>query len=451
MILFMLVVGLALGGVVGWVLAQPGTRSEATTLRTALREAEVRTTVAEQLLEQSKADLVFERNERERMLANLDATFESTSTRVLGETVERFEKHQSQVAQARDETLKANLSPIQSLLKEYEASLAAFDKQHTEALAEVRERATSLLETQQSAQAEVKRLNQLLGRSDQRGRWGEVQLANVLEASGLTNGVDFTLQSSNATESGGTKRPDCILHLPNETHVFIDAKFPFDAFEQSLTAEDPAEVQRLRRTHADAVRGHVRQLSAKTYWAETTGAPKYTVCFVPSDAALSAAFDADPTLYDFAVQQGVLIAGPTNLMALLWSAHLVLREHERLANVEKILDEASKLPDLIRLVATPIVAMGSSLDKAVGNYNSMVASVEGRLIPAARRMQKLGVGVNTKPMPEMGDVSAATRSLNATKWAIGPSTTGSDLAGVLDVDDDVVPIGQLEAGDEPSE
>ena len=81
----------------------------------------------------------------------------------------------------------------------------------------------------------------------------------------------------------------------------------------------------------------------------------------------------------------------------------------------------------------------------------MVASVEGRLIPAARRMQKLGVGVNTKPMPEMGDVSAATRSLNATKWAIGPSTTGSDLAGVLDVDDDVVPIGQLEAGDEPSE
>ena len=451
MILFMLVVGLALGGVVGWVLAQPGTRSEATTLRTALREAEARSTVAEQLLEQSKADLVFERNERERMLANLDATFESTSTRVLGETVERFEKHQSQVAQARDETLKANLSPIQSLLKEYEASLAAFDKQHTEALAEVRERATSLLETQQSAQAEVKRLNQLLGRSDQRGRWGEVQLANVLEASGLTNGVDFTLQSSNATESGGTKRPDCILHLPNETHVFIDAKFPFAAFEQSLTAEDPAEVQRLRRTHADAVRGHVRQLSAKTYWAETTGAPKYTVCFVPSDAALSAAFDADPTLYDFAVQQSVLLAGPTNLMALLWSAHLVLREHERLANVEKILDEAATLPDLIRLIASPIASMGASLGKTIEHYNTMVGSVEGRLIPAARRMQKFGVGVAGREVPPLRDVVTDPRALTTGKWRFDAPSDGDASRDILDLEEIVEAAAPLEVGDEPRE
>ena len=451
MVLFMLAVGLVLGGVVGWVLAQPGVRSEVATLRNDRADAVARATVAEQLLTKAQEDVVFERSERERVIANLDATFESTSNRVLEQTVQRFEKHQEDVAVARDQTLKANLDPIQTLLRDYEASLVAFDKQHVEALAEVRERTNSLLETQLTAQAEVKRLNQLLGRSDHRGRWGEVQLANVLEASGLKNGVDFSLQSASTADSGVGRRPDCIVHLPNDTHVFIDAKFPFAAFEQSLAATDLAEITQYRREHATALRGHVRELAGKSYWANESGAPKYTVCFVPSDAALSAAFDADPTLYDFAVQQGVLIAGPTNLMALLWSAHLVLREHERLANVEKILDEASKLPDLIRLVATPIVAMGSSLDKAVGNYNSMVASVEGRLIPAARRMQKLGVGVNTKPMPEIGDVSAATRSLNATKWAIGPSTTGSDLAGVLDVDDDVVPIGQLEAGDEPSE
>jgi len=451
MVLFMLAVGLVLGGLVGWVLAQPSARREETTLRSDLAAAQSRASVAEQLLEKAQADVAFERGERERVVANLDATFESTSARVLEQTVQRFEKHQEDVAVARDQTLKANLDPIQTLLKDYETSLAAFDKQHVEALAEVRERANTLLQTQLNSQAEVKRLNQLLGRGDQRGRWGEVQLANVLEASGLKNGVDFSLQSSSTADSGVGRRPDCIVHLPNETHVFIDAKFPFDAFEQSLAATDPDVAQQYRREHATKLRGHVRTLASKSYWANEAGAPKYTVCFIPSDAALSAAFDADPSLYDFAVQQSVLIAGPTNLMALLWSAHLVLREHERLANVEKILEEASKLPDLIRLVASPIAAMGGSLEKAVDNYNKMVASVEGRLIPASRRMQKLGVGVTTKEMPALGESTAGPRSLNAAKWDIDPTATDFDHADVLDLEEIEESAESLEAGSEPSE
>jgi DNA recombination protein RmuC len=239
--------------------------------------------------------------------------------------------------------------------------------------------------------------------------------------------------------------------LPNETHVFIDAKFPFDAFEQSITATEPDEVLRYRKEHATKLRGHVRTLASKSYWANEAGAPKYTVCFVPSDAALSAAFDADPSLYDFAVQQSVLIAGPTNLMALLWSAHLVLREHERLANVEKILEEASKLPDRISKVATFIAAMGGSLEKAVDNYNQMVASVEGRLIPVALRMQKLGVGVTTKEMPTLDGSTAGPRSLNAAKWDIDPTATYFDRADVLDLEEIEESAIPLEAGIKPSE
>ncbi len=451
MVLFTLFVGLVLGGVVGWVLAQPGAKSEATTLRNDVASAESRATTAEQLLAQANEATMFERAERQRILENLDASFESTSTRVLEKTVERFEKQQEQVAVARDQTLKANLDPLQALLRDYETSLADFDKQHVAALTEVRERANTLLETQLSAQAEVKRLNQLLGRGDQRGRWGEVQLANVLEASGLKNGVDFSLQFSSTADTGVKRRPDCVVHLPNDTHIFVDAKFPFDAFERSIAATDLAEAAGYRREHADKLRGHVRSLAGKTYWADEAGAPKYTVCFVPSDAALSAAFDADPSLYDFAVQQSVLIAGPTNLMALLWSAHLVLREHERLANVEKILDEASKLPELIRLMAAPILAMGTSLEKSVEHYNTMVGSVEARLIPAARRMHKLGVGVPSKALPELRSIETGARELSPAKWHIDSALADFSGAEILDLEEFTEAEVPLEAGGESGE
>jgi DNA recombination protein RmuC len=164
--------------------------------------------------------------------------------------------------------------------------------------------------------------------------------------------------------------------------------------------------------------------------------PNFTVCFVPSDSALSAAFDADPTLYAFAVDSQVLLAGPTNLLALLWSASLVLREQRRLENVDKILEVAQRFPDLIRNLVTPLHAMGKSLEQTVKAYNALVGSAESRLIPASRNLQRLGVSPGSKPMPELATLTTDPSLPTAEKWGSDPTDAEvAERSTILELDE----------------
>jgi DNA recombination protein RmuC len=431
-----LIIGLLLGAGLGAFIARRGATpasSDAAVLRAQLD-------AALEAKEKAEADVTAIRQradeERRELMNVLDARFVATSQEVLDTVVRRYQEHQDEVAAARDTSLQSRLDPLKEMLGKYEAKLQTYDEEHRKALQDVRTRADELLSWQVAAANATTRLNQLLGRSDARGRWGEVQLANVLQASDLTEGIDFDLQSSGTADGGQRQRPDCILHLPNDTHIVIDAKFPFDAFEASLAAATPEEAAPYRADHAKALRSHVKALSGKNYWERLPYTPRFTVCFVPSDAALSAAFDADPSLYDYATQLGVLIAGPTNLLALLWSAKMVLQEHRQLVNAEEILKTASRLPDLIRNVVDPIAKMGKALSTATDHYNQLVSSVETRLVPAARKVQRLGVGTNAKEMPELSTVDKAPTPLAYERWGVDPANHDLALSSeVWDVDE----------------
>jgi DNA recombination protein RmuC len=363
-----------------------------------------------------------EREEHELDGEKLVVLFENLSNRVLTRTVEEFGASQEQVVKERDSKLAHTLKPLEDLLDEYKRNLADFNKEHVGALSDVKHRANELLEAQQKTQEETRRLNQLLGRGDQRGHWGEIQLANVMEASGLRQGIDYDLQVSGVSDLGKTQRPDCIVRMPNGVSIAVDAKFPFDDFEKALASEDVNE----RRTHleqfAKKLRGHVKALKDKSYWEVLSPAPEFTVCFVPSDAAITAAFDADPTLHSYASKERVLVVGPTNLLSLLWSVALVLQTHEAQVNAKEILDAAEKIVNQIRLVAEPITKLGKSLNNSVEHYNSMVKSVESRLIVSARNIRRLGGAQHAKVVPELQSVNEGVVAMNEAKWGTGPDT-----------------------------
>jgi len=144
------------------------------------------------------ANETLEREREEHQLdgEKLGVLFENLSNRVLTRTVQEFGASQEQVVKERDSKLTHTLKPLEDLLDEYKRNLADFNKEHVGALSDVKNRANELLEAQQKTQEETRRLNQLLGRGDQRGHWGEIQLANVMEASGLRQGIDYDLQVS---------------------------------------------------------------------------------------------------------------------------------------------------------------------------------------------------------------------------------------------------------------
>jgi DNA recombination protein RmuC len=409
------VAGLVVGGAVTWALALRRSQS----LRDATSQARGDLAVRESQLTAANEMLAREREEHDAAIKNMGETFENVSNRVLAKTVEQFTLSQDQVTKVRDSQLGLTLKPLETLLDDYKQSLDDFNKEHVEALFDVRNRASELLVSQQKTQTETQRLNQLLGRGDQRGHWGEVQLINVMQASGLRNTIDYNMQVSGVNDAGRALRPDCVVNMPNNSKIAIDAKFPFDAFEASIASDGVEQRRAKSQEHAAALRAHVKALKDKSYWEVISPAPEFVVCFVPSDFAITAAFDADPELHAYAARERVLIVGPTNLLSLLWSVVMVLRQHNASLNAEDILKAAKEMVDRIRLVAEPVAKMRKSLLDTVESYNKMVSSVEARLIPAAQRMSGLGGVQGAKPLPELGSVDMSVNQLNDDKWGVG--------------------------------
>jgi DNA recombination protein RmuC len=384
-------------------------------------------------------NLVSARAEHADALANLKVTFQNVSNDVLEHAVAKFGRDQHEIAELREKSLNEKIKPLADLLDEYKRGLIDFDKLHNETLGDVRRRAEELLEVQGRSLAETNRLNQLLGRSSERGRWGEMQLENVLRASGLREGVDFILQNTSTDDEQRAKRPDCVVLLGNGASIAVDAKFPFDAFEAATATDDGAEKRRLFEKHASDLRGHIKKLREKSYWEALTISPDFVVCFVPSDMALSMAQESDPELMRFAADMKVVVAGPSNLIAILWSVSHVIRQSAVIENYHEIESVASEIYERIRLVATPLDRMGRDLAAAVKSYNDLVASMESRLIVTARRVQRLSGGRSPKALPELKAVESGPNQRNATKW--------DDGRGLPDEASFIIEIGDDEIGE----
>jgi len=433
-----IVVGLVVGALAAWAIANKKTQE----LRSQVGEAESRFQVAEALRQAALDSLECERVEHVEAVSNMETLFEATSSRVLASSMTQFNETQERILRERDSKLKDSLGPLEELLGQYKISLESFDKDHRQALFDVKNRAGELLVAQLKTQEETNRLNQLLGRSADRGRWGEVQLANVMKASGLRPTIDFDLQVTQAGEAGQRQRPDCIVNLPNNSTIVIDAKFPFANFEKALSTQDPSERRLYEERSAADLREHVKALATKSYWQAQVVSPEFTVCFVPSDAALAAAYEADATLHDFATEKRVLLVGPTNLLALLWSAAEVLQRHAFVTNAQEIMKAATELYGRIRVVAGPLAKLGKSLNDSVTSYNEAIASVESRLIPIARRVRQLDGATGAKTIDELPEITSSAKALDAPKW--GADLDDQDLA----VESEIIELDGFDEGDD---
>lgn len=435
-VLLAVVVGVVFGALVAWIVAARHAQGLRDDVATAHQDLAVR----DAQLTECAATLTRERDEHAKDRDEIEVYLESVSNRVLGKTVEEFRKTQADIQVERDAKLGDTLRPLEMLLGEYKAKLEKYNEDHSGALSDVKNRVGQLLESEQRLQTETQRFNQLLGRSDHRGHWGEVQLANVLEQSGLRPNVDFQLQVSSTTEAGKAQRPDCVVNLTNGTQLAIDAKFPFDRFEEAMTTDDVEQRRRLYEAHAADLRGHLKKLGEKAYWEGLSPNPEFVVCFVPSDAAIAAAFENDRDLQSFAAKERVLIAGPTNLLSLLWTVAMVVRnEHARLNAVE-ILALATELYDRIGKVAEPTAKVGKALNEAVRQYNAMVSSFESRLIVTANRVRRLGGAPGATPVAPIGPVNELAIPLNDAKWGVDPEVALPEgVSDIIDLEADEGP------------
>jgi DNA recombination protein RmuC len=286
----------------------------------------------------------------------------------------------------------------------------------------VKAAAERLAQLQEATMTETKRLTTLLGRSQERGRWGESQLYRILELSGLLPHVDFDTQAT-ITTSTSTRRPDAVVRLPQGMSVAIDAKAPYEAYDAAGAATSDAERERLMKEYGKALRNHITDLGKKAYWDGLGLSPQFVVCFVPSDHLLAAAFASDPTLLEAGLASRVLVAGPTTLMGMLWSVALGWQQFSLQANMEEVLKLAQRLMDRAGTAYGHLDKLGRAINGLATTYGQVVGSLENSLFVTVRAMGALALpATTTDDLAPSELTTVTTRALDPERWPTPAAT-----------------------------
>jgi len=374
-----------------------------------------------ELLKRSTDELRFRAHEDRQQMVG---AFAELSAEALQKNNERFlalaETKLSQAQAAaqgdlnqRQQAISQLLSPLSETLARYERGLQQIEVERKGAYEGLCEKVAQLHVGHELLQKETRNLVTALRSPQTRGRWGELQLRRVVEMAGMVAHCDFDEQVSTTTEEGRL-RPDMIVHVPGGGEIVVDAKVPLEAFLKLIDADDDASRALLQASHARQLRSHVDLLAKKEYWKQFAQSPQQVVAFIPGDQLLSAAYEADPTLQEHAMANGVLLTTPTMLIALLRTVAFGWRQESLAENAREVQKLGAELYERLRTMSTHMQKLQRSLAASVSAYNDAVGSLESRVLVSARRFPALGVvGIETEVIGDLQPVEASPRLLQA--------------------------------------
>jgi DNA recombination protein RmuC len=255
---------------------------------------------------------------------------------------------------------------------------------------------------------ETATLSQALRAPHTRGRWGEIHLKRVIELAGMQAHCDFVEQPT-VTGEGATIRPDLIVSLPGGKRLVVDAKVPLTSYLDAQETTDDAQREAKLDDHARQLKDRISRLSQRSYMDQFDQAPEFVILYIPGEAFFSAAVARDPELLEFGFSRGVVLASPTNLVALLKAVYYAWQQEKVVENAEEIRDLGAELYDRIVTLSSYFKDLGVGLDGAVKSYNQAIASLGSRVLVTARKMKALGAG-SAKDLPDPQPVERESSS-----------------------------------------
>lgn len=343
----------------------------------------------------------------------MSAQFSEIGGKLLGEAQRAFlDRADQRLAQAQEKSesqIKALLTPVETTLKRYEEGLGRVERDRVDSYAALREAVEQVRLGNSEARQETARLvNALRSSPKARGRWGEQQLQNVLEMAGLSSYVDYKTEVSVDTEDGRL-RPDVIVRLPGGRQLIIDAKCSLNAYLEASETDDEAHRGVLLKAHAAAIRTHAQQLGAKDYWTRFGDAADYVVMFIPGEHFLSAALEQDGNLWEWAFERRVLLATPTNLVAIAKTVANVWRQEKMAEEAQQIGMLGKEMYERLAVAAGHLRKVGGGLNNAVSHYNNFVASFDSRVVVTARKFRDLNIDTGGKEIDAVEAVDLMAR------------------------------------------
>jgi DNA recombination protein RmuC len=319
------------------------------------------------------------------------------------------------------------MKPVLDTLDKVQAQLIEVDKNREGTFQAVSTQLGSLMQAQEQLRHSADILSRSLRSPNVRGRWGEIQLKRIVELSGMLEQCDFVEKESATTDAGARQTPDLIVKLPGETSIVVDSKVPIDAYLEAVGARDDAHRQTLLGAHAKQVREHIRSLGSKEYWRQFQPSPEFVVMFLPLEPLLSAAFEQDGTLLEFAATLRVIPATPMTLLAILRAVAYGWQQQHVTRNAEELQQLGRELYDRLSTLVGHLERVGSSLKLAADSYDRLIGSLEQSVLPSARRFKELGVS-STKDLPEPERLNLSVRRV--TKAELTGPATGEPVEGI---------------------
>jgi len=345
--------------------------------------------------------------ETTRAFAEKEALFKETSASLKQE----FQLLANRIFEEQGQSFaRNNRAQIDGLLTPFREQISEF-KQRVEQVyhTESKDRASLLTEVRNLHRASDK-INQeaenlakaLKGDKRLQGNWGELVLERVLDESGLRKDHEYTLQATRRTEDGDAKRPDVIIHLPDDKDIIVDSKVSLAAYERAVAAEDDGARENFLRQHVNDLRAQVKRLSEQEY-DRLLGVRSldFVLLFVPIESAFMLAMDYDQGLFTEAFNKRIVIVSPTTLLMTLRIIHNVWRYEKQTKNAQEIARRAGALYDKLRLVMEDMTKLGSLLRTADESYQTAMlklASGKGNLVRQVEHFRELGASVR-RPFP----------------------------------------------------
>jgi len=354
--------------------------------------------------------------------AQLSETFSALSSQALKHNTEEFLKlaqenlKQFQVKahsdlSEKEKAIENLVKPIKDTLEKTEKQIRLMEHERKEAYGALTQHLHSMAQTQQALQGETRNLVKALSRPEVRGQWGELTLRRLAELAGMVEHCDFFEQEHTQTEIGAL-RPDMIVRMPGNREIVVDVKTPLDAYLRAMEASDDADKVRELEKHTKNIRERIRELASKAYWNQFKYSPEFVVLFIPGDQFLSSALDQDPNLLENAMQQKVILATPTSLVALLRAIAYGWRQEALTENAEYIRQIGDELYGRLSTFADHLNKLGRSLAGSVQHFNKAVGSFDSRILPSAKKFNEMGISAN-KDVDRVEQIESSTRSLES--------------------------------------
>jgi len=325
------------------------------------------------------------------------------------ELLDRQRNEDRQQFQSQHQILQM-LGPLSQQLEHLGGQVAQLERDRGQQYGQLSQQLRTAHATDSALLENTHKLVASLRSSSARGHWGEVQLRRIVEAAGMLQHTDFDEQVSfsvdTAERDGEQFRPDMLVYLPGGKSLVVDAKAPMSAILQAaeIPADGSEEEQRRRAelqvAHARALRLHIKELNTKKYWAALDNTPDLVLLFLPAESHLASALESDPELLDYSFGQNVALVSPVSLLATLKSVAYAWQQENLVDNARTVFASARELYERLGLMGRRLDSLGKSINTTVSRFNSMMATLESRVLPSARRLEELDTSLDTIETPD---------------------------------------------------